>query len=43
MKSESAIQVEKQFLSLQDMTVIFVTHQLHEEIRPEIDQLITLA
>ncbi|MFT8470241.1 MAG: ABC transporter ATP-binding protein [Oenococcus sp.] len=43
LKSESAIQVEKQFLSLQDMTVIFVTHQLHEEIRPEIDQLITLA
>ncbi|RVU71609.1 MULTISPECIES: ABC transporter ATP-binding protein [Lactobacillus] len=38
----SALQVENSFLSLKDLTVIFVSHQLHDENKVSFDQVIEI-
>lgn len=42
LNKESAIAVENQFLSLNSVSVLFVTHQLHPENEHEFDKIITL-
>ncbi len=40
---QSAIKIEKLLVKLTDLTVIFVTHQIHEEVAPLFTQTIVLS
>lgn len=42
LSQDVAIQIEEQLVMLNDLTVIFVTHQLHTEVIKKFDQIIKL-
>lgn len=42
LEKKQALEIENLFLSLTDTTVLFVTHQLHEENKERFNQIIQL-
>lgn len=39
---KSALEIEKNLMSQQDLTVIMITHHLREEIKGKLDDVLTL-
>lgn len=40
---KSALEIEKNLMSQQDLTVIMITHHLREEIKEKLDDVLTLS